>query len=148
MKRFLSHLWRFIVISIAYVLALLAASGFIVALILGGILQNGVEPGQLGSVAFSILIVAYAGFYSFVPAFAFALIAEFSSKRSWLFHALGGMFVATIGITMFDVDLMDSGRMAVSLAAGAVGGTVYWLFAGRNAGRHFDTVSDSASSGF
>ena len=130
----------------AYVMALLAASGFVVALIVGGVLQNGVEFGQLRSLAFALLIVAFAGFYSFVPAFLFAFIAEFSGKRSWLFHAMGGMAVAALGVTLFDVGVLDSGRLAVSLAAGAVGGSVYWLIAGRNAGRHLEAVSGSVSA--
>jgi hypothetical protein len=67
------------------------------------------------------------------------LLAELFRFRSWIYHVLAGGLAmgAAAAVQGFDLDLIDIALpgFAVSLvAAGFVGGAVYWLLAGRRSG--------------
>ena len=153
MTRLLSHIFRFFVIALAFLLAVLAACAFVLFLIWGGVTRG--EPGlelPAGIAAgFSLPIVTViAARYVFFPMLALVLWAEIASKRSWLFHALSGMAAGPAGLALRANDLAIAnpkpGIMLGVMAAGAVGGTVYWLIAGRNSGRHLDRLADDLTS--
>lgn len=76
-------------------------------------------------------------FWSYIPIFIAVLIAEAFSIRSALIYAVaGGAGGALYGYSL----LSDIPHGIQSAAAGGiVGGLVYWLFAGRSAGRWRET---------
>jgi hypothetical protein len=152
MTRVFSYIGRFIVISLAYVFAVTAACAFMLFLLWGGLVRGDEDlQTPLGVAAgFTLPIVsAFAARYSFFPMMLVVLIAETGSRRSWLFHALGGMFVALAAIILrANAGALANpgpGILAAGLAAGAIGGTVYWLIAGRSSGRMLDRVADTIS---
>jgi hypothetical protein len=153
MTRLLSHIFRFVVIAIAYVLAVLAACGFALFLIWGGVTRG--EPGlELSAgIAASLtlpIVTVFAARYAFFPMLALIVWAEVGNRRSWLFHALAGMAagLAALVIRANDLGLANPspGIMMGVLAAGAVGGTVYWLIAGRNSGKNLDRLAGDLTS--
>jgi hypothetical protein len=153
MSRLLSHIFRFITIAFAYLLAVLAACAFALLLIWGGVTR--VEPGlELpAGIAAGLglpIVTVIAARYAFFPMLALIVWAEVANKRSWLFHALAGMAagLAALVIRANDMGLANPrpGIIMGVLAAGAVGGTVYWLIAGRNSGRNLDRLADSLTS--
>jgi hypothetical protein len=147
---------RLAVILAGYACAALAAS---TALHVAWIGAAGFEPEQapwlvVGSIAFSIPFVAlFVAYFAFVPA-AFTIgVAEFAGWRDWLTYALAGGFIAAVVASMFwrwgsadmridgaGLPLAGAGRpddpqlLVALLAAGLVGGIVYWMVAGRGAG--------------
>jgi hypothetical protein len=146
MIRFISYLLRFALIILGYLLAVLAACAFMLVLGWGGIIGQQPDQGEL--VAFAVTLslpvaAAFAGYYSFLPAMIFAVIAEILGKRSWLFHAIGGMAVATAALAARPEDMGHPGIFMIVLAAGAVGGTVYWLVAGRSSGKTLDRAAET-----
>jgi hypothetical protein len=153
MTRLLSHIFRFVVIAIAYVLAVLAACGFALFLIWGGVTRG--EPGlELpAGIAASLtlpIVTVFAARYAFFPTLALIVCAEIGNRRSWLFHALAGMAagLAALVIRANDLGLANPspGILMGVLAAGAVGGTVYWLIAGRNSGKNLDRLAGELTS--
>ncbi len=148
MTRFVSHILRFILITAGFIAAIIAASLFILVLVWGGMLRGDPETERLLGVAVGLslpIVIAFAGYYAFAPGIAFAVIAEITARRSWLFHALGGMAVALVALAIRSEIEMRPGILMIVLAAGAVGGTIYWLIAGRSAGKHLDDLTTSAS---
>ena len=150
MNRFASHLLRFALIAAGFIAGIASASIFMLALIWGGMMDGDPATEGMLKIAFSVSLpvtAAFVGYYAFAPAIVLAVLAEITARRSWLFHALGGMAVAIAALAMRAGDNFSSGILAVVLAAGAIGGTAYWLVAGRSAGRHLDELSTSASEG-
>ncbi len=148
MTRFVSHILRFILITAGFIAAIIAASLFILVLVWGDMLRGDPETERLLGVAVGLslpIVIAFAGYYAFAPGIAFAVIAEITARRSWLFHALGGMAVALVALAIRSEIEMRPGILMIVLAAGAVGGTIYWLIAGRSAGKHLDDLTTSAS---
>jgi uncharacterized membrane protein len=83
-------------------------------------------------------------FYVFAPSFVAILIAEMLSLRSVLYYALAGALIGALAYFTSDVTARMSGRGTVVpitqelqwlTAAGIVAGFVFWLIAGRNAGK-------------
>ena len=153
MTRLLSHIFRFIVIILAYLLAVTAACAFALFLIWGGVTRG--EPGlELpAGIAASLslpIVTAFAARYAFFPMLALIVWAEVGNRRTWLFHALAGMAagLAALVIRANDLGLANPrpGIMIGVLAAGAVGGTVYWVIAGRNSGRNLDRLAEEVTS--
>jgi hypothetical protein len=79
----------------------------------------------------------WAGTIGFLPAAIAIVLAESFGWRSILFYLLAGGLIgaAAIHLTMQSgvFDFADRPNVAL-LAAGFVGGFVYWLIAGRRAG--------------
>ncbi len=98
------------------------------------------------AIASTIGFVFVSGF-AFLPAAVAAAIAEMVSIRSILFYALAGAvigFIAYVSLGGFDVaalsvDGYTRRETEIAVAAGIVAGLVYWLLAGRNAGRWRET---------
>ena len=153
MSRLLSHIFRFIVIAFAYLLAVTTACAFTLFLIWGGVTRGepGLElPAGIAAGLTLPIITVFAARYAFFPALALILWAEVGNRRSWLFHALAGMAAgfAAFVIRANDMGLANPGpgiMLGVS-AAGAVGGSVYWLIAGRNSGKNLDRLAEDLTS--
>jgi hypothetical protein len=153
MSRLLSHIFRFFVIAFAYLLAVTAACAFTLFLIWGGVTRGepGLElPAGIAAGLSMPIITVVAARYAFFPMLALILWAEVANKRSWLFHALAGMAagLAALAIRANDMALANPGPgiMMGVLAAGAVGGSVYWLLAGRNSGKNLDRLAEEITS--
>jgi len=83
-------------------------------------------------------------FYVFAPSFIAILIAEMFSLRSVLYYTLAGGLIGALAYFMTDVGARTKGAGTVAplmqelqwlAAAGIVAGFVYWLIAGRGAGK-------------
>ncbi len=132
------------------------AFGVIVAMLVAGIvLAIGViapdwpwldsDPVERVQVFFvSFFATSFIGATAFVPAVLLIGIAEAARLRSLLYYTAAG---AVIGLTSYygsNIELRLENTTDVSpvshplqlaAAAGIIGGLVYWLLAGRNAGR-------------
>lgn len=153
MTRLLSHIFRFIVICFAYLLAVAAACAFALFLIWGGVTRGDPVLELPAGIAAGLtlpIVSVFAARYAFFPMLALILWAEIGNRRSWLFHALAGMAagLAALVIRANDMALANPkpGIMMGVMAAGAVGGTVYWLIAGRNSGRNLDRLAAGVTS--
>ena len=153
MTRLLSHIFRFITIAFAYLLAITAACAFTLFLVWGGVTRGepGLElPAGIAAGLTLPIITVFAARYAFFPALALILWAEVGNRRSWLFHALAGIAagLAALVIRVNDMGLANPrpGIMMGVLAAGAVGGSVYWLIAGRNSGKNLDRLAEDLTS--
>lgn len=79
-----------------------------------------------------------------LPAFIIIAIFEFWRRRDWLSHALAGAAVAlaaaglplATGVYQGGGAAVEPAQMiAIRTACAIIGASIYWLFAGRNAGR-------------
>jgi len=75
-----------------------------------------------------------------LPAFFIIAIFEFWRRRDWLSHALAGGAIALVAASMVfaagtGVSTEPARLIAVHVACGIIGASIYWLFVGRNAGR-------------
>lgn len=77
-----------------------------------------------------------------LPAFAVIAGFEFFKLRDWLSHALAGGLLALAAASLplaGTADAANAGNpawdIAIRIACGIIGATLYWLIAGRNAGR-------------
>jgi len=141
---------RFFVIIFGFFFGCLAAGAvFVVATLPAGTLEPPFE--QFDWVILSVAVLTSAAIVSviaFVPSIIVILIAETLALRSLFFYAIaggiGGLFygmtfpAASIATTSFDR------TMQITLAAGVAAGLIYWLTAGRSAGRW---RGDSARAG-
>jgi hypothetical protein len=137
---------RFFVVFFCLMLAIIAAG---LALAIGVAVPDFVtvsaEPMEhimvLGGWFFATGIIVFYGFGLMLVAVA---IAEVFDIRSIFYYALGGAAIGafayyTSDFSVFIENSTDIPPVRFSLqlvaAAGIIGGFVYWLFAGRNAGR-------------
>lgn len=153
------YIMRFVVIVFGYCCALLAASWFLTAILFrpigydmmvdgAGMIVHDMDPNNLlastsywSGVLFGGIIVAMAGgSISFLPAAILVLLAEIRGYRSSLFYAICGGILGLAAAGSLHVfedikELAEISGWAVTACAGIIGGFVYWLIAGRNAGR-------------
>lgn len=119
---------------LAYVAAVIAA-GLVVAYRLFG---PGLDGEAIDFFAGSVIGVSLmAGAVSFVPALVAVVLAEaFAWRSAFTYLAVGGAIGFAAGrLAGFAGPAELAGhRPALSLAAGFVGGFVYWAIAGRRAG--------------
>jgi hypothetical protein len=146
--RFFTYILRFILISVGFIAAVVAASAFLMLMLWGGVAQGDVNHQEMRTLLLSIgvpLLSIFAGYYAFLPAMFVYIFAEIAGKRSWLFHAIGGIVIALAAIARrADANSFANppqGIIMAVIAAGAVGGTAYWLIAGRSAGKHLDQIA-------
>lgn len=90
------------------------------------------------------LMTFYAGWFAFVPAAVAVVLAEAFGWRSALFWMLFGGAVAAVGYEFpFAAGAApgDNDYRLAFIAAGFVGGFVYWLIAGRLSGNGYSSTS-------
>jgi drug/metabolite transporter (DMT)-like permease len=138
---------RTLVIACGFLLACMAAA-FVIAY---GLVGPELSDFSRGSPEFFLVLLFLGGaagvvtpFYVFAPSFAAIFIAEMFSLRSVLYYALAGALIGALAYFLSDVTARMQGAGTVApitrelqflAAAGIVGGFVYWLIAGRNAGK-------------
>jgi hypothetical protein len=94
--------------------------------------------------AFAFFSTSFAGAYAFVPAVIAIVIAEMFDIRSIFYYAIGGGLIGLLAYYTADISLALENTtdippvgfgMQLVAASGIIGGFVYWLLAGRKAGR-------------
>lgn len=143
--RILHHILRLVLIITGFAVSVLCASAFLLFLVWGGIGQGDPDFQNTAAVLAGLgvpVLASFVSYYAFVPAVIVFIFAEISGRRSWLFHAISGILIALAALARRaganGFDNPPSGIVMAVIAAGAVGGTAYWLVAGRSAGRHLD----------
>ena len=141
----MSLIGRLFVIAFAFLLACFIAGAIVVVAILfpeiSAIDVAGIDPEALNVIlGFGFIFVS--GF-ALIPAVAVVTITEAFDVRGVLSYAIGGAAVGLacyLGLVPFDTEAMRFDgivrrHLEVVTGAGIVGGLIYWLIAGRNAGR-------------
>jgi hypothetical protein len=137
---------RVLVIVLALMLAIFAA-GF--ALAVGVMVPDFVtvtaDPVEhFAFFAVQFFATGFVGFVAFLPALVLIAIAETFDIRSIFYYAIGGgaigafaFYGSNISVALENTTDMPPVMFGLQLAvaAGIIGGFVYWLVAGRNAGR-------------
>ena len=107
---------------------------------------SALDTGMIDPNAINILLgfgfIFFSGF-ALLPALVIVAITELFDVRSALVYAIGGAVVGLacyLGLIPFDpatlrFDGIVRRHLEVMTGAGIVGGLIYWLIAGRNAGR-------------
>ncbi|MBC7575894.1 hypothetical protein [Tardiphaga sp.] len=136
---------RLFVICFAFGVACLLAGGIVVFSILFPEI-SALETGMLDPNALNILLgfgfIFFSGF-ALLPAVAVVTITEAFDVRGVVAYAIGGAMVGLacyLGLIPFDTDTMRFDgiirrHLEVMTGAGIVAGLIYWLIAGRNAGK-------------
>lgn len=142
----MSLFFRFFVVLFALLVAILAAG---IALAIGVMLPDFVtvttDPIEhFTFFAVSFFATSMVGAYAFVPAVVLIVIAEAFDIRSIFYYALAGAAIGLIAYYGSNVSVQleettDLPPVAFGLqlvaASGIIAGFVYWLIAGRRAGR-------------
>ncbi len=137
---------RIIVIFFALMVAIVAAG---IALAIGIVAPDwaGADSDPFERVSFfivSFFATSFVGAVAFLPAMVVIVIAEAARLRNFLYYGVGGALVALASYYGSDIsmrlenttDVTPVGNaLQLAAAAGIIGGLVYWLIAGRNAGR-------------
>jgi hypothetical protein len=126
-----------ILVPLGFVLAVVAA-GLLVALSIFGLNPTDDAAGWI--ILFAAWTAAYAGAFAFMPWLIAVVLAEgFGLRSIWFWFAIGGAVggIAYLFTGFYGDKVEDGSGIAIHLAAGFVGGFVYWLVAGRNSGDGF-----------
>jgi hypothetical protein len=140
---------RIIVIFFALFLAIIAAG---ITLAIGIIAPDwsGVDSDPFERVSFfivSFFATSFVGAVAMLPALVVIIIAEAARWRNFLYYGVGGALVGLASYFGSDIsvrlenttDVTPVGNtLQLAAAAGIIGGLVYWVVAGRNAGRWRD----------
>lgn len=134
---------RFIRVILGFVLACLAAGLTMVLFVYTPLEMSDLNSERMTEVG---LLALAAATHSAVFAAPFALIGavfgEWQRIAGWLYYVLVAIVIAAIGFTaqfwtetLGEASIVNSYAVAAFVFTGFVGGLVYWLFAGRFAGR-------------
>jgi len=137
---------RIIVIFFALILAIIAAG---IALAIGIVAPDwaGVDSDPFERVSFfivSFFATSFVGAVAFLPALVVIVITEAAQLRNFLYYGVGGALVGLASYYGSDISMRlenttdvapVANALQLAAAAGIIGGVVYWLVAGRNAGR-------------
>lgn len=154
------YITRFVVIVIGYCCGLLAAGWFLAAILFRTLgidsfmsdfimMASDSEAGSLwATTSFwssvfvgGFVLAALAGGFSFIPAAIVIILAEARGYNASLFYCVSGALIglAAAGASLPFSDGRDFPELSLWIAAtagaGIIGSFVYWLIAGRNAGR-------------
>lgn len=160
MSDILHILARIIVIVVGYCIALVAAGGFLAAIFysqldaLDYVFNDNYSPfywdqffedkslytaAIFGAMFFAVLVTGFSA----LPVFILILISEIKGVKSSLFFCIGGLLISILFIARSAIYTVTDPDIAPHLpliygsyaSAGIIAGFVYWLIAGRNAGR-------------
>ncbi len=131
------NVWRIIlVIPVAFIAASLAAA-FVITLSAGAQPSSGESSGDFFAklIVISIIASMVVGAVAGIPALILIIMAEAFGWRSLILHLVFGVLIG-LAAFLLGIGGATETREAVTIggAAGAVGGFVYWLIAGRKAG--------------
>jgi hypothetical protein len=141
----MSLIGRLFVVAFAFIVACLVGGAIVVVAILFPEL-SALDTGVLDPNAVSILLgfgfIFFSGF-ALIPALVILVVTEAYGIRSVLAYALGGALVGLacyLGLIPYDPATMSFDgvvrrHLEVMTGAGIVAGLIYWVIAGRNAGR-------------
>lgn len=136
MTRIFRILVRLAAILFGYAVACAAASLMIALAVsapIDGAAAHLSEPAMLVRVVLLALLIANA---AFAPAAIAILIGEATGRQGWLYYAIAGGITAAIPFAAYLTVPRDWSEFApLILATGMLAGLVYWLAAGRGAGR-------------
>jgi phosphotransferase system glucose/maltose/N-acetylglucosamine-specific IIC component len=144
---------RIIIIFFALMAAIIAAG---IALAIGIVAPDwtGVDSDPFERVSFflvSFFATSFVGAVAILPAMVVIVIAEAARLRNFLYYGVGGALVALASYYGSDISVRlenttdvapVSNALQLAAAAGIIGGLVYWLIAGRNAGRWREPRAD------
>jgi|SRR5689334_506624 hypothetical protein len=130
------------------VFGFLAASFVAGLIVVGAILFpefSDLGEGPIDQGALDVIIgfgFIFVSGFALIPTLLIALITEVFAIRSVLAYAIGGGFVGLacyLGLVPFDSDTFHfegivRRHLEIMTGAGIVGGLIYWMIAGRNAG--------------
>jgi len=138
---------RTLLIAFAFLLSCMAAA-FVVAY---GLVAPELSDFARGSPEYLVVLLFLGGaagvvtpFYVFAPSFLVIFMGEMLSLRSVLYYALCGALIGALAYFLSDLGARMQGAGTVVpltrelqflTAGGIVGGFVYWLIAGRSAGK-------------
>ena len=137
---------RIIVIVFALILAIIAA-GITLAIAIVAPDWAGVDADPVERLSFfivSFFATSFVGAVAILPAALLIVIAEAARLRSFLYYGVGGALVGLASYYGSDISVRlenttdvapVANALQLAAAAGIIGGLVYWLIAGRNAGR-------------
>jgi len=137
---------RILVIFFALIVAIVAA-GIVLAIGIVAPDWAGVDSDPFERVSFfivSFFATSFVGAVAMLPALVVIVISEAARLRNFLYYGVGGALVGLASYYGTDIsvrlenttDVAPVGNsLQLAAAAGIVGGVVYWLIAGRNAGR-------------
>jgi hypothetical protein len=165
------YISRFVVIVFGYCVAVLAAGFFLAAIlysqidVLGYALSDPFfqdvfneirDAWDMTGFYAAVLIggpvlATMAGGFSFFPAVVLIVISEVRGWKSSLPYCIGGLVIGLLGVGAGSLLAVADQRIAASIVlltgafacSGIVGGFVYWLIAGRNAGRFLERIPKS-----
>ncbi|KWT66264.1 hypothetical protein APY04_2460 [Hyphomicrobium sulfonivorans] len=142
--------------------------GFIVACLVAGAVTVAfiVTPGDVAALpaeaqgerlinagVLALLTATHSAIFAFPFAVLAIGIAELARLRSLLFYvavgviiALGGFSAEYMNEVAGEASILNNYALAAFLAAGALGGFTYWLFAGRKAGRRRKNAATAEGS--
>ena len=137
---------RIIVILVALILSIMAAG---ITLAIGIIAPDwaGIDSDPVERLSFfivSFFATSFVGAVAILPAALLVVISEAARLRSFLFYGVGGALVGLASYYGSDISVRlenttdvppVANALQLAAAAGIIGGLVYWLIAGRNAGR-------------
>ena len=130
--------WRILIVIPAGFLAASLAAAIVLVLAARGDPYPGETTGDLAGKVLLVGAIAamFVGAVAAVPALVMIVLAEAFGWRSLILHLV---ISAGIGFVAFLLGIggeppATSGELQLGAAAGAVGGFVYWLVAGRRAG--------------
>ena len=140
----MSLIGRLFVIAIGFLFASIAAGLVVVGMLLVPELSQ-VADGPIDQDALNIVMgfgFIFVSGFALLPALIVVLLTEAFSIRSALVYAIGGALVGVacyLGLVPFDPGTLHyegivRRHLEIMTGAGIVGGVVYWLIAGRNAG--------------
>jgi hypothetical protein len=143
---------RIIVILVALILAIMAAG---ITLAIGIIAPDwaGIDSDPVERLSFfivSFFATSFVGAVAILPAALLIVISEAARLRSFLFYGVGGALVGLASYYGSDISVRlenttdvppVANALQLAAAAGIIGGLVYWLVAGRNAGRWHEPKS-------
>lgn len=146
---------RIIVILLALVVAIVAA-GVTLAIAIVAPDWAGVDADPVERLTFfivSFFATSFVGAVAFLPALVVIVVAEAARLRNFLYYGVGGALVGLASYYESDISLRlenttdvapVANALQIAAAAGIIGGLVYWLIAGRNAGRWREPRAPSA----
>ena len=146
MNTFLAYIWRLIVILIGFAAATLAAALAYILAMQGNMAPDATMTAFERTIDFALaalIVASFGGALIVVPVLILAILAETFSWRGLLLHASFGALLGASVMLLFsrNIESVDMWSITVAATAGIIGASIYWLIAGRNAGKLFERVA-------